>query len=145
MIIDIACKEAYKLKSSYHILLNTDVYFKPWIIEELIKKANSDTTIVLLMPKIVSLIGSTQHLCKLLPTPKDLILRRFYPLKNKKRLKNRYKLHFLSCNTEAEIPVLSGCFIIVRTSILKNVKGFNHRFFMYLEDVDICRRIGQIS
>ncbi len=45
-------------------------------------------TIVLLMSKIVCPNGSTQHLCKLLPTPKDLILRRFYPLK---KLRNGLK------------------------------------------------------
>ena len=98
------------------------------------------------MPKIVYPNGSTQHLCKLLPTPKDLILRRFIPFeKNKKRLENRYELRFFSYNTEAEIPVLSGCFMMIRTSILKDVNGFDQRFFMYLEDVDLCRRIGEVS
>jgi GT2 family glycosyltransferase len=143
---NVAFKEVFKLNSSYHILLNPDVYFEPAIIEDLIKKANSDTSIGLLMPKIVYPNGSIQYLCKLLPTPKDLILRRFFPLKKiKNSLENRYELRFFSYNMEAEIPVLSGCFMMIRTSVLKNVKGFDEQFFMYLEDVDLCRRIGEIS
>ena len=143
---NVAFKEAFKLNSAYHILLNPDVYFEPAIIEDLIKKANSDATIGLLMPKIVYPNGTTQHLCKLLPSPKDLILRRFVPLKKiKNRLENRYELRFFSYNKEVEIPVLSGCFMMIRTSVLRNVKGFDERFFMYLEDDDLCRRIGETS
>ena len=143
---NIAFKMAYQLNSEYHILLNPDVYFEPSIIRDLITKMELDTSIGLLMPKIVYPNGETQYLCKLIPSPKDLILRRFIPFKKiKKKLQNRYELQFFSYEEEAEIPVLSGCFMFIRTSVLKRVKGFDERFFMYLEDVDLCRRIGRIS
>ena len=143
---NIAFKRAFKLNSTYHILLNPDVHFESSIIQDLINKANSNKTIGLLMPKIEYPNGETQYLCKLLPSPKDLILRRFLPFNGlKNRLSNRYELRFFSYNSEAEIPVLSGCFAIIRTSVLRNVDGFDERFFMYLEDVDLCRRIGKIS
>jgi hypothetical protein len=35
--------------------------------------------------------------------------------------------------------------MMIRTSVLKSVNGFDERFFMYLEDVDLCRRIGKLS
>lgn len=143
---NIAITKAYQLDSEYHILLNPDVYFEPSIIKKIIHKVTSDVTIGLLMPKIVYPNGDTQNLCKLIPSPKDLILRRFIPFKKiKKKLENRYELRFFSYNEEAEIPILSGCFMVIRTSVLKTVKGFDERFFMYLEDVDLCRRIGDIS
>lgn len=143
---NVAFKEAYKLGSSYHILLNPDIYFSSTIISVLIKKMNLDSTIGLIMPKIVYPNGQTQYLCKLLPTPKDLILRRFIPFKKiKEKHEVRYELRFFSYNKEVEIPVLSGCFMIIRTSVLKRVNGFDEQFFMYLEDVDLCRRIGKIS
>ncbi|UAM97191.1 glycosyltransferase family 2 protein [Polaribacter litorisediminis] len=143
---NIAFNKAYQLESEYHILLNPDVYFKPSIIKDLIHKAASDLSIGLLMPKVIYPNGNTQHLCKLIPSPKDLILRRFIPFKGmKKRLENRYELRFFSYDEEAEIPVLSGCFMMIRTSILKTVNGFDDRFFMYLEDVDLCRRVSGVS
>ncbi|MFT7071900.1 glycosyltransferase family 2 protein [Patiriisocius sp. Uisw_017] len=143
---NIAFNGAYQLESDYHILLNPDVYFDPSIIKDLIYKTESDASIGLLMPKIVYPNGDTQNLCKLIPSPKDLILRRFIPFKGiKKRLENRYELRFYCYNEEAEIPILSGCFMMIRTSVLKKVEGFDERFFMYLEDVDLCRRIGKIS
>lgn len=143
---NIAFQKAYQLKSDYHILLNPDVYFESSIIKDLIHKAVTDLSIGLLMPKVIYPNGSTQYLCKLIPSPKDLILRRFIPFKRiKKRLENRYELRFFSYNEEAEIPIVSGCFMMIRTSILKKVNGFDNRFFMYLEDVDLCRRISKVS
>jgi len=143
---NIAFEEAYRLKSKYHILLNPDVSFDGAIIEDLILKAESDALIGLLMPKVVYTNGETQYLCKLLPTPVDLIFRRFIPIENfQEKHKQKFELRFISYNQEAEIPVLSGCFMMIRTSILEKVDGFDNRYFMYLEDVDLCRRIGEIS
>lgn len=143
---NIAFKRAFNMNSTYHILLNPDVHFESTIIQDLIDKANSDSSIGLLMPKVEYPDGETQYLCKLLPSPRDLILRRFLPFNHlRNRLRNRYELRFFSYNSEVQIPVLSGCFAIIRTSVLRNVDGFDERFFMYMEDVDLCRRIGKVS
>jgi len=40
-----------------------------------------------------------------------------------------------------EVPVLSGSFMFFRTEILKETGGFDERFFMYGEDIDLCYRI----
>lgn len=44
-----------------------------------------------------------------------------------------------------EVPSLSGCFMFMRVDVLKKVNGFDERFFMYAEDLDLCRRIGEVS
>ena len=44
-----------------------------------------------------------------------------------------------------EVPSLSGCFMFMRVDVLKEVGGFDERFFMYAEDLDLCRRIGEAS
>jgi len=45
--------------------------------------------LIVAMPKIIYPDGSFQRLCKLLPTPIDLIIRRFLPLKFLKELINK--------------------------------------------------------
>jgi GT2 family glycosyltransferase len=143
---NIAFKEAYILKSDYHILLNPDVHFSPTIIADLEVKLESDFLIGAIMPKIIYPSGSTQYLCKLIPTPIDLILRRFLFVKDlKEKLKKRYELRFFSYDEEVEVPIISGCFMFIRSSILEKINGFDERFFMYLEDVDLCRRINKQS
>jgi hypothetical protein len=39
------------------------------------------------------------------------------------------------------IPYLSGCFMFFRTKALQDVGLFDERFFMYMEDVDLSRRM----
>jgi GT2 family glycosyltransferase len=38
------------------------------------------------------------------------------------------------------IPFLSGCFMFLRSSALKEVGFFEKRIFMYVEDTDLSRR-----
>jgi len=143
---NIAFNQAYELNSEYHFLLNPDIHFNPSIVDDLVRKANSDHQIGLIMPRNPYPDGSIQHLCKLLPTPLDLMVRRFLPNSNfKNKLKEKYELHLLSHTKESEIPCLSGCFMLLRSSTLKLVNGFDDRYFMYLEDVDLCRKMGAIS
>lgn len=41
---------------------------------------------------------------------------------------------------------VAGMFIVFRRDAYQNIRGFDdRRFFMYLEDADICRRLGKIG
>ncbi len=139
---NVAIKEAIKLESNFHLIVNPDIYFDENVIEEVISFFQANENIGLVMPKVLFPNGDTQYLCKLLPTPSDLFLRRFIPFKNFKKKHNyKYELRFSGYNKIMNVPCLSGCFMLCRTNILKEVEGFDERFFMYLEDNDLCRRI----
>lgn len=100
----------------------------------------------LVMPKILYPNGEVQYLCKLLPTPLDLFGRRFIPFKAFQEKRNAwYEMHWSGYEKVMEVPSLSGCFMFIRTDILKRIGGFDERFFMYAEDLDLCRRIGEIA
>jgi GT2 family glycosyltransferase len=45
--------------------------------------------------------------------------------------------------TQRQVDWVSGCFILVRTDVLKSIGGFDEQFFYYFEDMDLCRRIRQ--
>ncbi len=96
------------------------------------------------MPKVLYPDGSNQYLCRLLPSPVDLILRRFFPFLNGilKKRNELYELRFFDYNRIIEIPWLSGCFMFVRVEVFKRVGFFDEMYFIYLEDVDISRRIS---
>jgi len=44
-----------------------------------------------------------------------------------------------------EVPVLSGSFMFFRTECLKQTDGFDERFFMYGEDIDLCYRVSEMG
>lgn len=143
---NIAIKESIDDNIKYHLILNPDILIESEILDQLMEKLDTTNDIGLIMPNIKYPDGQPQHLCKLLATPVDLIGRRFIPLKrwNESR-NNKYELHFTGYNETMQVPSLSGCFMLVRTDVLKAVGGFDERFFMYCEDFDLCRRIGQVA
>ena len=57
------------------------------------------------------------------------------------KLFGQYYMGWLDEDEASEIPVLSGSFMFWRTGLLKNLDGFDERFFMYGEDIDLCYRI----
>jgi GT2 family glycosyltransferase len=131
------------LKSDLHLILNPDIRFEPDVLERIGDMFQRDPSVVAAMPKVVYPDGSLQRLCKLLPTPADLLVRRFLPVRRlREKLDYRYEMHELCQERPSEVPTLSGCFLIARSATLLDVDGFDERYFMYMEDVDLVRRLA---
>lgn len=139
---NIAIRKAIEDKSKYHIVLNSDIYLDARIIDQMLSYITLNPLVGLIMPKILSPAGELQYLCKLLPTPLDLILRRFLPLQIFSKRSREFEMRDSGYNSIMEVPFLSGCFMFLRVDVLKKVEGFDDNFFMYCEDLDLCRRIG---
>lgn len=132
--------------SDFHLILNPDIIFGEGVLPRLVQLMSYNGSIGAVMPQIRFRNGELQRLCKLLPTPLDLIVRRFIPIQKFVRMLNvRYELHGLPQDTTSVIPSLSGCFLLVRSRLFAKLNGFDERYFMYLEDVDLVRRIGDHS
>lgn len=61
-------------------------------------------------------------------------------LPNSRLFGQRY-LGWLDENEVTEVPVISGAGMFWRTSVLKELQGFDEAFFMYGEDDDLCYRV----
>ncbi len=143
---NIAMKKSIEEGTSYHIVLNPDIYFESNVIETLYKYMETHQDIGHIMPKVLYPDGTNQNLCKLLPSPLDLFARRFIPVESfVDKINNRYELNFFNYSEIVEIPFLSGCFMFLRVDVLKKDCLFDDSFFMYLEDADLTRRISRIS
>jgi GT2 family glycosyltransferase len=146
---NIALKKSIEENVPYHLVLNPDVYFGKGVLEELYNFMENNPDVGLVMPKVLYPDGTLQYLCKLLPTPLDLFGRRFLnfgPFKKIIENTNKiYELRFTGYDKIMEVPYLSGCFMFIRTEVLKKVGFFDERFFMYLEDTDLLRRIHRVS
>jgi hypothetical protein len=133
-------------KSNYHLILNPDISFEKGTLEDIYAFMEANPDIGQLMPKVYYDNGTVQKLCKLLPHPVDLIGRRFFFNFTSVQKRNKiYELNGFAYNKILDIPCLSGCFMFIRSPVLKRVGGFDSRYFMYLEDIDLTRRINKIS
>jgi len=139
---NIAIEKALQSGSKYHVVLNPDVYFDSNVIFELEKYMDDNLSIGNIMPKVLYPDNSIQYLCKLLPTPYDWIGRRFNPFKAMVEKRNKlFELRFTNYDKIMEVPYLSGCFMFLRLSSIKDVGMFDEGIFMYGEETDLCRRL----
>lgn len=144
---NIAIKKSIEMGADYHVVLNPDIYFDSTVLQELTKFMNSNPDAGYILPKVIYPDGELQYLCKLLPTPFDLIFRRFLP-KTKAILKhnNRYELRHSGYDKIMNPPCLSGCFMFLRVSTIKEYNlFFDESFFMYCEDFDLMRRMHKVA
>jgi len=139
---NIALRKSMEEGVKYHLVLNPDVLIPQGTLESLVAYMDEHPKCANIMPQVRYPDGSIQHLCKLLPTPFDLMLRRFVPSQTWKERRNEtYELRHTGYDTVMNVPSLSGCFMFLRVEALHNVGLFDERFFMYMEDVDLNRRL----
>jgi GT2 family glycosyltransferase len=135
---------ARSANSDYHAVLNTDLTYGPEVLPALLRFMDTRPDVGLAMPRICYSDGSIQHLCRLLPHPLDVFGRGFLPGMQWVQKRNEvYEFQNWDYASEKEFPFLSGCFMMLRRSVIAEVGGFDNRFFMYGEDVDLSRRISQ--
>jgi len=144
---NIALHEAIDKGSDFHLILNPDIRVSPESISVLLSYMQEHNDIVYILPKVIYPDGTMQYLCKLLPTPFDLIFRRFIPnTKYAQKLNDRYTLRNSGYDKIINPPCLSGCFMFLRMNTIKeNNIFFDERFFMYCEDFDFIRRFHRVG
>lgn len=147
---NIALHLAAEENAQFHAVLNPDITFVPCTLKKLsiFMGENPDASIA--MPKIISPDGELQKLCRLLPNPFDLFVRRFLPNFGvfEKLKKSRDEKNCLAhgYNQVMNPPCLSGSFMFLRLSSLEKFGiEFDERFFMYFEDIDLVRRLHRVS
>ncbi len=143
---NLAMQEAIEDGSVYHVVLNPDIYFEQQVLSKLLDFMDENPDAAYVLPRVEYPDGELQYLCKLLPTPADLIFRRFLPKGWGKNRDDRYCLKSSGYNKVMNPPCLSGCFMFMRLSILQeNNIFFDDGYFMYCEDFDLIRRLHRVA
>lgn len=135
-------------RGKYHLVLNPDIIFTENAFEKLLNFMEKNPDVGLVSPKIILSNGSIQYLCKRLPSLFDFIIIRFMPKFIRKFFQARidyYEMRETGYNKIMDVLFLTGAFMLIRSSVLDKVGGFDENFFMYFEDIDLCRRIKKIS
>lgn len=141
---NIILRKSLDLGVEYHLVLNPDIYYGDGVLDKLVEYMDKNLSVANVTPKVYYPSGKLQYLCKKLPTPMDLIGRRFIPFNSiVEKMNEKFELHSFGYARELNVPSIDGCFMLLRTSHLKEVGLFDENFFMYLEDVDLIRRLNE--
>lgn len=138
-----AIRLALEQGADYHLVMNSDLEFESADLRRMLEHMEDCPSIGLLHPRIVGLDGRDQYTARLLPTPFDLIARRFLPRRMFAGSRRRYLLQDADRSREFDVHYVQGSFMLLRTGALREVGIFDERFFMYPEDIDLSRRVAE--
>ena len=133
-------------RSKYSLVMNTDIHYSKTAVRRLYDYLETNPRAGLAAPKLLYPDGTLQYVCRLLPTPANMFLRRFLPRSKWAEAANQeYELRFWDHQSPANLPYFQGSFLMLRTDLCNRLGGFDERFFMYGEDIDLCRRVYEIA
>jgi len=135
-----------RLESDFHLVLNPDVEIDPEAIDAALRSLAAHPEVGLLAPAAFAPDGQREYLCKRYPSVGVLLLRGFAPAFVRERFAGvlaRYEMRDAIGDRFVDgVPLASGCFLLVRTALLKALGGFDPRYFMYFEDYDLSLRVA---
>ena len=140
---NVAIRDVLSRGVEYHLVLNSDITFERGTLAAIIEMMDRRPETGLLQPRIIYPDGREQYSSRLLPSPLDLIGKRFLPHRFLSRRLNRYMLTDRPEREELNIPYHQGSFMFFRVAALRKIGLFDERFFMYPEDIDISRRVHE--
>ncbi|RQX84307.1 glycosyltransferase family 2 protein [Burkholderia anthina] len=137
-------------RSRYHLVLNPDIDLDPDVLVQALDFLEAHQDIGLLAPRIGDKAGQVQYLCRRFPSLVDLFIRGFLPTACRQifnRRLSRYEMRDLINDHDIvwDPPIISGCFMLFRTDVLKRLGGFDPRYFLYFEDYDLSLRTHDVA
>lgn len=130
-------------RGEFIILLNPDAFLAGDTLMRAVSLMKSNQNVGLAGGLLVGRDGSLEPSARLFPSPlNDLLtlsgLADRFP---RSRVFGRFNRTWADPNQAADVDWVPGAFAIIRSTVLKQTGFFDERFFLYFEEVDLCRRI----
>jgi hypothetical protein len=126
-----------QVQGEYILLLNSDIIVKPKAIEKMVEFAKKHQEAGVISGRLLNPNGSIQGSCYQLPTLSRIIKEFWFkgPSVLSKYAPSGKKL--------IEVEAVTGAVFLIPRKVKELVGFFDERYFMYFEDLDYCRRVGQ--
>ncbi len=133
--------------ADYFFLLNSDTEIFENSIENVLRYIKNDIPsdkIGILGPKIINSDGTVQDSCRKFPSLINAAAHNILSLINPdNRFSRHYKMSDADRSRSFETDWVSGSAMLISKAAL-NISGlFDEKYFMYVEDVDLCYRMWQ--
>jgi hypothetical protein len=131
-------------ESRYHLIMNPDIIITPGALEHLVDFMDKNQDVGMTCPRMLNEDGSDQYLNRRYPNVLDLFVRRFVPHIFHHLLKRRmdhHEMRDVGYDEICDVEFISGVFMLSRTEVLKTIGGFDPRYFLYFEDIDLSRKV----
>ncbi|MEO0074035.1 MAG: glycosyltransferase family 2 protein [candidate division WOR-3 bacterium] len=130
-------------RGEYVLLLNPDTILEPSAVDIMSRFLDDHPHVGAVAPRLLNSDGSTQHSVRSLPTVSSCLweitgLPRLFP---SCRSIGRWRLRWFDYGKPAEIEQPMSSCLLVRRQILQALSGFDERFSIFYNDVDLSARM----
>jgi N-acetylglucosaminyl-diphospho-decaprenol L-rhamnosyltransferase len=129
------------------LTLNPDVLVEAETLGQVLDELQVDDALAAMTCRLELPSGRIDPACRRAEPTVPAALAKFSGLQflfPQSRRLGRYNLTWLDSNKAHDIDAASGAFLMMRRSALQAAGGgFDERFFLYGEDLDLCRRLRQ--
>lgn len=130
-------------RGRYVVLLNSDAFLEEGTLLQAVRLMDSHLHVGLAGARLVGRDGHWQPSARLFPSISNdlLALTGLSSLFPRSKFFGRADRTWADPEEAAETDWVPGAFSIIRRSVLQQVGHFDENFFLYYEEVDLCRRI----
>ena len=130
-------------RGRYVVLLNSDAFPQPGSIRRSLEHMESHREVGLGGGRLISRDGSWQPSARMFPSLLNelLMISGMAARHPRSKLMGRADRTWADPMEAAEVDWLPGAYVIIRKEALERAGHFDERFFLYYEEVDLCRRI----
>lgn len=129
---------AKNASGEYFFIQNPDTKITDNAIEKLLEFAR-DKEFGIIAPQLIKPEGGIQESVTNLPTIWNAI-KEFYL-----GIKHSYSQYVPDTDEAIEVECVYGAVMLIKKSIFEKLRGFDEKYFMYFEDLDLCRRIKEMG
>jgi lipopolysaccharide/colanic/teichoic acid biosynthesis glycosyltransferase len=126
-------KQTYQKDTTY-LFLNPDLYMSGDNVKKILALFKERPRVGLISPKLLNPDGSVQLAARTFPHALKFMKRFLFKTEGDAISYQHYLKNFTP-------PFISGACYFLRGEVFKKVGGFDPRYFMYMEDMDLCRKI----
>jgi N-acetylglucosaminyl-diphospho-decaprenol L-rhamnosyltransferase len=116
-------------------ILNADIRLPTSDVVARLAQHFTDPSVAIVAPALVLPDGREQDSARQIPIPSDLLVRRL----------GRRDLGRVNPALPSSVPWVVGAFLLIRREAFDSVDGFDERFRLYFEDVDLCVRLHRLG
>lgn len=130
-------------QGTYVLILNPDVGVEPDTMQKMVEYMEAHPEVGLLGPQLYFFNGQIQDSCRRFMRPMDLIIKRtllrHLPMFHARM--ERYLMADYDKRKTQEVDLVTGACIMLRRDVFNEVGGFDPRYFLFMEDADLCKTL----